>query len=341
MIDIKPYVQILNSNSLINMILNICYLCIIINFIIWAFGNKDKNDDKDKNNEEQNFSGIDVFGNLLALIIVIIIIILLTKTSFFNIAGIPLIFTMIYILYIKPMIKIENEKFNYEYYSYGAILTISLSIIQKIDYNKYLESINSHGIIELITIITLLMQIYLVMYVLLLNIYFVIKNLEKINIKVFLKKYTKVENKLIDKFYIDNMDLKFKKTQFYCSENKNIKTILRVIVFFILNLIISVLKQFLTIIFSIFVLPILYFINFIIKLLIKISHTDINKVNYSITKVISVISFITTYIILQINTIIFQPKIISVYEYISTAILIPIILESIMTLKGKIKKETN
>ena len=50
-----------------------------------------------------------------------------------------------------------------------------------------------------------------------------------------------------------------------------------------------------------------------------------------------VITFIVVYTIISINKL-FMPELINIYEYISTAIIIPILLDGIISYKDYIKK---
>ena len=99
----------------------------------------------------------------------------------------------------------------------------------------------------------------------------------------------------------------------------------------ILEIITNTVYYLLSIIYSFIIFPIIKIIYIIFKLFININDIKLEKTVYFSTKIILIISFIVEYILIQINPI-FSDIIINVYEYISTAIMIPVILESLQLL---------
>ena len=91
-----------------------------------------------------------------------------------------------------------------------------------------------------------------------------------------------------------------------------------------------------SVVLSMILKPFFIIINFIFSKIFQLSNTNENQINYGITKIVWTLSIIFVYIILQMNNI-FQSKIINTYEFISSVIIIPIILETLISLKEKIK----
>ena len=334
------YASIVNSNIIIQFILYVCYACVFINFAIWFIDNKkhngfDKEEEKSKN-EKTKFGLIELFGSLFSCAILIYVLISICKYGLFiSILSIPSLIFITYLVYIKPMIKDEKVPFNYDYYSYGAILTVLLSFVTKIDYQEYFSKIQSDGVAQVIVIIFLLFQVYSSMYCLIMNLYFVIKNFEKINIYKLNDKYNLLLNKLYSFLSFDNLNIYFYLTNSIIKKQSRIFIILLVIPYFLVDVLYCILLYLLSLLFTFVLSPILFFIKYLLKLIIKSTKTNENHISYGFAKFISVFSIILVYILLQMNNV-FQPRIISVYEFFSTAILIPLILDSLINFRSKL-----
>ena len=106
--------------------------------------------------------------------------------------------------------------------------------------------------------------------------------------------------------------------------------------------ILDILRQIITVLFSIIFMttlgPILFLIRGIISVANKISKTNEYITSYKITKIVLIIGLLSVYIIVLINEKLFSVPIISIYEFISTSIIIPLILEELISLKINSKK---
>jgi len=326
------YANIVNSNSLIEFILRVCYACIIINFVMSFFDNKKDNKLKEVKEEETKFGIIELLGCFVLLGLLILLVILLLKyNSFVAFFSIPSMILTIYIVYIKPMIKDENTPFDYDYGAYGTWLTFSLSCLMATDYEDYFSKIQEDGVAQVITIILLLFQIYTSMYCLIMNVYFVIKSLGKFKIEVWFEKYKNILNKLYDFLGMDSVKFSFDLS----NEILKKKSKWLIVLYFIIDVLKCFVMAVLSVFFSLVLSPILIFIKYLLSKLIKLTKTNENHTSYGIAKFISIFSIIVVYILLQMNSV-FQTRIISVYEFFSTAILIPLILDSLINFRKKL-----
>lgn len=337
------YANIVNSNNLIQNTLNVCYVCIIINLVIWFIDNtKNNNFKKDEEKKEKQekerpkFGLIEIIGSLFACAILIYVVILICKYDYFvTFLSIPSLILIVYIVYIKPMLKDEKAPFNYDYYSYGAMLTLLLSFVTKIDYEEYFSKIQSDGVSQVIVIIFLLFQIYSSMYCLIMNVYFVIKSLGKINVNKLNDKYDLFLNKMYDVLGFDNLNIYFNLTNSIVKKKSKFFISVLIIPYFLIDVFYCLFLYLLSILFTFVLSPILFFVRYLLKLIIKSTETNENHISYGIAKFISVFSIIIVYILLQMNSV-FQTRIISVYEFFSTAILIPLILDSLINFRKKL-----
>lgn len=343
MSNIDEYVKIIDFSSIIDFIIYFCFICIIINFIITLVMDFffEKNDSKVEEETKTKLNIIELSGGICIVIIIILLFPLYVKFSkYISLLFIPSIILFFYAIYIKPMANNNSSAFKIDYYEYGAILTWALFYFNNIDYKKIFINISNEASLQIICILILLFEIYSCVYCLLLNLYFVIKNLKNIKIHVFIEKYNYLIEKIYNKLDFSKISLKFSFSNnlIISKDNPNAKKILLFLPSFVLDIIICFFKYFLSLFLSLVVKPLFTMLSFIFSKIIDLSNTNENQINYGMTKIISTFSIICVYIILQINDI-FQERIINTYEFISSVIIIPIILETLLTLKGKVKKE--
>lgn len=349
MINLDLYKSIVDANSLINFIIYFSAGCIIINFIISLIhdirskNNKNNSTNNNKKESEKRLSLIEFIGGISIVLIILILTPILAKISkYISFMYIPSIILFFYMVYIKPMTTDKPSAFKFDYYEYGAVVTWALFIFSKINYNDLFISITSEGALQVICILVLLFEIYSSFYCLLLNIYFVIKNLKKINIDIFINKYENLIKLVYSKFDFNNLILKFDNTSklVYNKHNSKNKKILLFLPNFVLDTIMCTFKYTISLFLSMILKPFFTIISFIFSKIIQLSNTNENQINYGLTKIVWTFSIIFVYIILQMNNV-FQAKIINTYEFISSVIIIPIILEALISLKEKIKISIN
>ena len=343
MIDLELYKNIINVNSLINFIIYFSICCIIFNFIISLIHDiKSKNNaiNNNKGENEKTINIIEFIGGIsIALLLTICLKSIITKIiKYISFMCIPSIVLLFYIVYIKPMTTDKPSAFKFNYYEYGSVVTWALVFFSKINYNDLFISITSEGLLQIICIIILLFEIYSSFYCLIVNVYFVIKNLKKVNISSFINKYEKLINLIYSKIDFNSIILKFNNTNklVYNKHNSIIKKILLFFPKFILDIIICTTTYTISLFLSIIIKPFCIIIDFLFSKIIQLSNTNENQINYGLSKIVWTFSIIFVYIILQINNV-FQTKIINTYEFISSVIIIPIILEALISLKEKLK----
>ncbi len=341
MIDLDLYKSIVDANSLINFIIYFSAGCIVINFIISLIhdirrkNNRNNSANDNKKESEKRLSIIEFIGGISIVLILTPIFAKISK--YISFMYIPSIILFFYIVYIKPMTTDKPSAFKFDYYEYGAVVTWALFIFSKMNYNDLFISITSEGSLQVICILILLFEIYSSFYCLLLNIYFVIKNLKKINIDIVINKYENLIKLVYSKFGFNNLILKFDNTSklVYNKHNSITKKILLFLPNFILDTFICTFKYTISLFLSMILKPFFTIISFIFSKIIQLSNTNENQINYGLTKIVWTFSIIFVYIILQMNSV-FQARIINTYEFISSVIIIPIILEALISLKEKI-----
>lgn len=344
MINIDTYINIIDAKNIINFALYFCIVCIIINFIISVITDifKIKNKEKNKIEDKSNFNIIELLGGIcIAMIVIGLLPIYFKISKYIAILYIPSFLLLFYLIYVKPMTNDKPSVFKFDYYEYGAFLTWTLFVFVKMDFKESFTNIVSEGAIQIICIIILLFEIYSCAYCILLNLYFVIKNLKKIKIDVLVELYESTIEKIYNKLDFSNIILNFyfSNKLIFNKNNSKLKKTLLFIPNFILDIAICLCKYLLSIFLSFIIKPALTILSFLFFKIIQLSSTNENQINYGITKIVATMSIILVYIILQMNEV-FQERIINTYEFISSVIIIPIILEALISLKEKIKEKS-
>lgn len=339
----EVYAYIANFNDISDIILRISLVCIIIYTIINLIKKHKEKKVEIVNNSnvklEKSITIIDFIGVITVSALMTLFLLYLSKIGkIISYIAIPSTIFIIYVVYLRPMLKLNDEPFVYDYSLYGFVLVMAIWINSKIDYLEYFQQIDNESISQVMAIIFVLIQTYTIFYCLIVNCYFLIKSLTKFNISKFEDNFSKFKKYLERNISYDNIELTFEHTNelFYSSKRKILKLLL-IIPFFIFDIIRCMVLYLLSYLFTTTINPFCMFMKFIFKILNKISNTNENKINYGISKITLILSFVITYLLIQLNNTIFQERIIATYEYISTAILIPIILESLLSMKGNLE----
>lgn len=341
--DLELYKGIINANFLFVFVIYFSFFCVIINFIISLICDiKENNIQNSTNSKEKennkDFNIVEFMGGIgIVLLFICLCSIITIISKYLFIIYIPFIILFFYMVYIHPMTTDKPSNLKLEYCEYGASVTFALLFFSKINYNYLFINIRSAALLQIICVFILLHEIYCCFYCLLLNVYFVIKNLKRINIYRFVIKYEKLKESIYSKVDFDKLFLQFNNTNslFYNKHYSKIKISLLFFPFLISDIIINSSKFIFFIFISIILRPFFTIFSFIFSKIIQLSNTNENQINFGLTKIVGTFSIILVYIIMQINNI-FETRIVDTYEFISSVIIIPIILESLISLKQKL-----
>lgn len=335
--NVEKYINLINVDYILNYLSYICCFCVLFNFIISFINDLKSNNNSTKTNEDNEPESLKmIIAKLISTCIILglFFYLIFTISTLLVIMYIPSMVFIIYIIYIKPMKLKKDTNFHFNYYSYGSILFTTTYFITKMNHADFLMEISDDRALQAASIIIVLIKIYCLIYCLILNIYFFIKSLNNFKIETFKEKYASIFYKYYNKFSLDNLTLDLKMTN--KELNKKV-TENRLLIFFCFftDTTMGFLKLILSLLFQV-TLPIYVVLESFFTLLIKIAKTNENHVNYKITKIVLTSTIIIVDIILQIEEL-FNSEIISIYEFIASVIIIPIVLDGLLTLKEKIK----
>ena len=327
-IDFFNTFNIIENGIKLNSIL--AFISIVLGFILYIF--ELKNEPEQTTNEKVTITPTNIIGGIIMGGIIAILMWYVLKFINLRFFYIPMYLLMIYVLVIIPIKNGQIGILKNSAYTVSAYLVVILNCVfeyHSITINWLYTNFNI-DIFQSLFIIYFFIVFYLSLYCLFLNIYYINRAL----IICFKKPYKLLNRyfKYIDsKFDYSNLTLKFEKYKKYKTKKNLISKIFVYINYFILEIITNTVYYLLSIIYSFIIFPIIKIIYIIFKLFININDIKLEKTVYFSTKIILIISFIVEYILIQINPI-FSDIIINVYEYISTAIMIPVILESLQLL---------
>lgn len=145
-------------------------------------------------------------------------------------------------------------------------------------------------------------------YVLLINLYWALWNLNSLIFSKINSKLKKFIIKTGKKYRIDKYEKELKKNYKFKELSKFIILIFKLLISILINII-------------------------LVECILRITNNPENII-YRISKISIITSLFCTYIIIQVNNT-FYDSIVSIYELILTAIIIPIILEKLITQKEK------
>ncbi|MBD9074469.1 hypothetical protein EGP91_00495 [bacterium] len=305
----------------------ICLIICIFEAILFPLFNKDKVENED---ESKDVPIIQPNGHvsLLKLIILLVCDLIIIIYSIwhlkidFNHLYIPILILAFCLIIIKPFISVKVESLDYT--TYSIFCYWFCYILQNIKYESIINCFSNTLLVESFIIVVLLIKIYIFLFSIILNIRYLLKLIKCIF------KVNKLDYTLSEKLMI-NYNILFK--------YRNLKGIKKVLLFFIYiyESIINIVKMILYLINEVSIIPMLFIIRNILRFVNIIINYDDGKFNFLACKMLLVITFIVVYTIISINKL-FMPELINIYEYISTAIIIPILLDGIISYKDYIKK---
>lgn len=203
----KAYAHMINFYDISIIILKISGACIviytIISFIIKHKNKKTKIINNDNTNFENNKTLVDFVGLIiLGIFLILFFIYSLKIVKVISYLAIPSTIFMIYVIYLKPIFKFKNTSFTYDYSWYGNILVIVPWIISRSDYLEFFQQINNESILQVLTIFFALIQLYLILFCIILNCYFLIKSFAELNVSKTRDNFCKLKNRLEKIFLI-------------------------------------------------------------------------------------------------------------------------------------------
>lgn len=262
------------------------------------------------------------FNNVIFLSVLIILVLSL----FLNIPLIRVFFQIINSLYLAHIFIINplfNNKLTFNYKKENGL--ISAILFMQITY--FLKSFKIETIslilkntilVQIAVILITLIIIYLIIYMILINISFIIFYLDKLWFNNLYLKTKTLANSINKKYNFKNFDEKLSKDYKWSEVISFLRLVLKIIIAIFMNFIIST--------------PIII-LNIFLKS-INEKYNNISEDNiYSISKITLVITLIVVYAIIEMSSD-FSNSIISIYELISSSILIPLIIEKLIKVKA-------
>lgn len=256
------------------------------------------------------------------MIIAIIISTIITYIKFCNLIRTLIYFVLPAVLLIKNIFDTYKKEQSLSIDDkYSKLWSICIFIIffssKSIPiYYKFLSPLN-HNLKKILLIIYLLMKVILFTFIFLTSIAILLSNIS------ILKPFNLKDSKTNDIFY------KFKDYNFHFYKKTNSKTclIVDVLIYFLLS-IPTILFNLINIIYLKLRKKLKLFKNHIIKIVYNFNNNN-NKVIRKITNISIIITFSLVHIITIINSSLFNDKIVQIYSFLSTVILIPFIYDSI------------
>lgn len=256
------------------------------------------------------------------MIIAIIISTIITYIKFCNLIRTLIYFVLPAVLLIKNIFDTYKKEQSLSIDDkYSKLWSICIFIIffssKSIPiYYKFLSPLN-HNLKEILLIIYLLMKVILFTFIFLTSIAILLSNIS------ILKPFNLKDSKTNDIFYKFN-DYNF---HFYKKTNSKTYLIVDVLIYFLLS-IPTILFNLINIIYLKLRKKLKLFKNHIIKIVYNFNNKN-NKVIRKITNISIIITFSLVHIIIIINSSLFNDKIVQIYSFLSTVILIPFIYDSI------------
>lgn len=256
------------------------------------------------------------------MIIAIIISTIITYIKFCNLIRTLIYFVLPAVLLIKNIFDTYKKEQSLSIDDkYSKLWSICIFIIffssKSIPiYYKFLSPLN-HNLKEILLIIYLLMKVILFTFIFLTSIAILLSNIS------ILKPFNLKDSKTNDIFYKFN-DYNF---HFYKKTNSKTYLIVDVLIYFLLS-IPTILFNLINIIYLKLRKKLKLFKNHIIKIVYNFNNNN-NKVIRKITNISIIITFSLVHIIIIINSSLFNDKIVQIYSFLSTVILIPFIYDSI------------
>lgn len=275
--------------------------------------------------KDKNVLAIDNVNKIKSLVVLIeiIITIAILYMAFSNFINIIVYFVIPLILLIKNIRDTyrngeqslsTDTKFLKLFSSYFFIIFFSSNLVQ-FYYNSF-SSLN-HNLKEILLIIYLIIKIILFVFLLLNNITILLSNIN--DLKTFKIKTNKINNKTF----------KFKDYDFYLYNRCHSKFSLFVDTLLYALLIIPTIVCYLFFIFLLNLFKRLVLLKNRIINIINNFNNNSKNITKKITNISIIIAFSIVQIIIIINSKLFSDKIIQIYNFLSTVILIPFIYDAI------------
>lgn len=259
--------------------------------------------------------------SIISIFIFLILAVLLLFVQLGIISKIFLLLNTLYLMYIIIICPLFNIKLGYNFKNDSTIISSFLitEVIYFINKSKYTTLTNlftNENIFQISVIFSIFLISFLILYLIILNIYNIFKNLNSLYLLNLNK--TIVENILkIDKKYgIDNLDKLFK---------RNNKNLFKYSIYFFLQSIIFILMNFI-------IRTFLFIVSEILNIIDTTFSVESNNVFYTLSKISLLISLFFVYITILFSKTFSEP-IISIYELTISSITIPIILEMLLSRK--------
>lgn len=287
-------------------------------------------------NENKNVDAIPIVDynahiNLAYFIIlilldnIIICFVVFKVGELFNLLFIPMVIIFFGQIIIRPMLFLNKSPLFINCFNYSIFSLIIIIFLNKINVNSLFAIFHNSSIIMLFNVLLLMLKIYIYMFLTITNFTYFIKNLLS---RKFLVKKIKFDVK--SKLKI-NLEKTFKKRN-----GGSRKSIIVFTIFYetLLNLI----KMPLYYIVSIFVEPIIAIICLFLEFIFYITSIQDERLHFLLCKIVLILTFVITYVIV-LNNSNYSNNFVSIFGYISSAIIIPLILESINSYKNIVNKK--
>lgn len=293
----------------------------LINVVLDEFSKKQKikfNGKSEKTNIIENIKAY--FGVIGLLLLAFIVIFLLLKIKVFGFIFNTLnTLFLIYILIICPLLNLNlTYKFKDDSTMVCAFLMMEyISFVPVASFDKIGLFFTNNILFQSIVIILVTVKLLLLCYFILLSIYNINRNL---NILFIFKLNTKIHNLLMaidSKYNLDYLDV------IYNTINKK-NVFIRIFIFIYLFV-----KWIITIL---LIRGLFFSLYTIFGVLLKVFKEDDNNIFYILSKIGLVTSLFVTYCVIVLSKC-FDDSVINIFELIVSALIIPIVLEMILSRK--------
>ena len=325
---------ILNKSQYMNILYGTIVIIFIFNSILYSKYNKINKSEKklnskynkiNKSEKKSNYKDTLLASSILSVILIIILMIKPLRFFFFTFS----IVFLAYIFIISPLLDIKKNNIitnNEQIVLSIFFLTNIYTITNKNIINLLTTKLNNAYLIQSLTIIILVTLLFCIIYVVLINIYWLLFYINELYTIKFYNILCSVLDNTDNDNKISEVEEEIQKD--YKWNQNDIKKLSIVII--------KLIKLFLIefILFTIIRISIMFF-----ECILKITE-NYNYIIYKLSKLAILISMFITYIIIQINNT-FSTNIISIFELIITSTIIPIIIEKLISKNTVEKKESN
>lgn len=262
---------------------------------------------------------------LLLLDSIIICFIVFKVGKLFNLLFIPMVIIFWGQIIIRPMLFFNKSPWFINCFKYSIFSLIIIIYLNKINISSLFAIFHNSSIIMLFNVLLLMLKIYIYIFLTITIFTYFIKNLLS---RKFLVKKIKFDLK-------SKLKVNLKKT-FKKRHSGSRKSIIAFTFFYetLLNLI----KPLLYYIVSIFVDPIKAIICLFLEFIFYITSIKDERLHFLLCKIVLILTFVITYVTV-LNNSKYSINFVNIFGYISSAIIIPLILESINSYKNIVNKK--